>query len=95
MPRPLPIFSQSDYLIWAVDMNSHTECKQCRSRSVGFCFQRQGISGFGWARVKTDRPVHSEDSDQMPQNAVPDQAPDKGSCLSQKYRARLFKASLA
>ena len=25
MPQPLPIFSQSDYLIHVVDINSHTE----------------------------------------------------------------------
>ena len=27
VPRPLLIFSQSDYLIQVVDINSHTECQ--------------------------------------------------------------------
>ena len=35
MPRPLLIFSKSSNLIQIVDINSYTECKQCRSRSVG------------------------------------------------------------
>ena len=36
MPHPLLIFSQSDNLTQIVDTNSHSKCKQCRSRSVGF-----------------------------------------------------------
>ena len=35
IPRPLLIFSQSDYLIRIVAINSNNG-KQCRSRSVGF-----------------------------------------------------------
>ena len=35
MSCPFLIFSQSDYLIQIVDINSHNG-KQCRSRSVGF-----------------------------------------------------------
>ena len=42
MPRPLLIFSQSDYLIWIVAIKSHNG-KQCRSRSVGFFFRSQLI----------------------------------------------------
>ena len=36
MPHPLVIFSQSYYLIQALDTNSQTYGKECRSRSVGF-----------------------------------------------------------
>ena len=36
MPRPLLVVSQSDCLIQVVDKNSHTKCKRCRPRSVGF-----------------------------------------------------------
>ena len=36
MPCPNLIFSQSDYLIRIVVINSYTNGKQCRSRSVGF-----------------------------------------------------------
>ena len=35
MPCPLPIFSQSDYLIQIIDIKSYMNDKQCRSRSVG------------------------------------------------------------
>ena len=61
MPCPLLIFSQSDYLIRTVAINSLLNGKQCRSRSVGFfrsqliwiySFKRQGISTFGRTRVK-------------------------------------------
>ena len=51
MPRPLLIFSQSDYLIHVVDTNSILTGKQCRSRSEAnwsgsTLFARQDISGF-------------------------------------------------
>ena len=61
IPCPLLIFSQSDYFIQIVDINSHNS-KQCRFRSVGFfpkptdldlhCLKRQCISGFSRTRFK-------------------------------------------
>ena len=36
MPRPLTFYSQSDYLIRIVDINSHTKWQTVQIRSVGF-----------------------------------------------------------
>ena len=56
MPCPLLIFSQSDYLIWIVAINSHTEWQTVQIQNNWLlqkstdldlhCLQRQGISGF-------------------------------------------------
>ena len=59
MPRPFPIFCQSDYLIHVVDSNSNNEWQQCRSRSVGF-FRSQLIGSTlfakaGYIRVQQDK----------------------------------------
>ena len=61
MPRPFLIVSQSDYLIQIVDINSHTEIQRMTNSadpdqlasSDPHCLQRQGISGFGRTRVKS------------------------------------------
>ena len=65
MPHPL-IFSQSDYLIQVVDINSHTECQTVQIQISGHlkkptdldlhCLKRQGISGFSrrWLNSKED-----------------------------------------
>ena len=61
MPRPFLIFSQSDYLIQIVDINSHT-CWQIVQIQIIWllqkptdldlhCLQRRGISGFSRTRV--------------------------------------------
>ena len=62
MPRPLPVFSQSDYLIQAVDINSHTEWQTVQIQKSWLlqkptdldlhCLQRQGISALSRTRVK-------------------------------------------
>ena len=62
MPRPLLIFSQSDYLIQVVDTNSNTEWQTVQIQIRWLlqkpadldlhCLQRQGISGFCRKRVK-------------------------------------------
>ena len=61
MPRPLLIFSQSDYLIQIVDTNSNTEWQTVHIQISWLlqkptdldlhCLQRQGISGFSRIRV--------------------------------------------
>ena len=61
MPRPFPIFSQSDYLIQVVDINSNTEWQTVEVQISWLCqkptdlnlhyLQRQGISGFSSTRV--------------------------------------------
>ena len=60
MPHPLLIFSQSDYLIQVVDINSHTECQAVQIQISWrlkkptdldlHCLKRQGISGSGFSR---------------------------------------------
>ena len=62
MLGPLPIFSQSDYLIQIIDINSHTLWQIVQIQISWFlqkptdldlhCLQRQGISGFSRTRVK-------------------------------------------
>ena len=61
MPCPLPIFSQSDYLIQVVDINSHTEWQTVQIQISWLlqkptdldlhCLQRQSISGLSRTRV--------------------------------------------
>ena len=61
MPRPFPIFSQSDYLIQVVDINSNTRWQTVQIQISWLlqkptdldlhCLQRQGISGFSRTRV--------------------------------------------
>ena len=61
MPLPLPIFSQSVYLIQVVDINSHTEWQTVQIQISWLlqkptnldlhCLQRQGISRFSRTRV--------------------------------------------
>ena len=62
MPHPLLTFSQSDYLIQIVGINSHTQWQTVQIQ-IGWllqkpadldlhCLQRQGISGFIRSRVK-------------------------------------------
>ena len=63
MPCPLLIFSQADYLIWIVAINSHTQWQTVQiqvswllQKSTDLdlhCLQRQGISGFSRTRVKS------------------------------------------
>ena len=66
MPCPLLIFSQSDYLIQVVDINSNTEW-QTEQVQISWllkkptdldlhCWQRQGISGFSRLRIKILQP---------------------------------------
>ena len=62
MPRPLLIFSQSDYSIQVVDTNSHSEWQTVQIQISWLlqkptdldlhCLQRQGISGFSRTWVK-------------------------------------------
>ena len=62
MPHPLLIFSQSDYLIRIVDINSHTKWQTVQIQISWLlekptdldlhCLQRQAISGFSRSRVK-------------------------------------------
>ena len=62
MPHPFQIFSQSDYLIQIVDINSHTEWQAVQIQISWLlqkptdldlhCLQKQGISGFSRTRVK-------------------------------------------
>ena len=63
MPRPLPIFSKSDYLIRVFFyINSHTEWQTVQIQISWLlqkptdldlhCLQRQGISGFSRTRVE-------------------------------------------
>ena len=62
MLGPLPIFSQSDYLIQIIDINSHTLWQTVQIQISWFllkptdldlhCLQRQGISGFSRTRLK-------------------------------------------
>ena len=61
MPHPFLIFSQSDYLIQIVDINSHTEWQTVQIQVSWLqkptdldlhCLQRQDISGFSRTRVK-------------------------------------------
>ena len=62
MPRPLLIFSQSDYLIQVVDTNSNTEWQTVQIQISWLlqkptdldlhCLQRQDISGFSRTRIK-------------------------------------------
>ena len=66
MPHPLLIFSQSDYLIQVVDINSHTECQTVQIQISWrlkkptdldlHSLQKQGISRFsrGWLNSKED-----------------------------------------
>ena len=61
MPRLLPIYSQSDYLIQIVAINSHTYCQTVQIQISWLlqkptdldlhCLQRQGTSGFSRTRV--------------------------------------------
>ena len=61
MPCPFPIFSQSDYLIQVVDINSNTEWQTVQIQISWLlkkptdldlhCLQRQGLSGFSRTRV--------------------------------------------
>ena len=61
MPHPFQIFSQSDYLIQIVDINSHTEWQAVQIQISWLlqkptdldlhCLQKQGISGFSRTRV--------------------------------------------
>ena len=63
MLRPLPIFSQSDYLIQVVDINSQTELQTVQiqiswllQKSTDLdlhCLQRKGIFGFNRTRANT------------------------------------------
>ena len=62
MTLPLLIFSQSDYLIWIVAINSHALWQTVQIQISWLlqkptdldlhCLQRQGISGFSRTRVK-------------------------------------------
>ena len=62
MPRPLLIFSQSDYFIQIAAMNSHTSWQTVQIQISWLlkkptdldlhCLQRQGISGFSRTRAK-------------------------------------------
>ena len=62
MPRPLPIVSQSDYLIQVVNTNSHTKWCTVQIQISWLlqkptdldlhCLQRQCISGFSRTRIK-------------------------------------------
>ena len=62
MPHPLLIFSQPDYLIWIVAINSRTLWQIVQIQISWLlqkptdldlhCLQRQGISGFSRAKVK-------------------------------------------
>ena len=62
MPRPLLIFSQSDFLIWIVAINSHTRLQTVQIQISWqlqkptdldlHCLQRQGIARFSRTRVK-------------------------------------------
>ena len=64
MPCPFPIFSQSDYLIQVVDINSNAEWQTVQIQISWLlqkptdldlhCLQRQGISGFSRTRVKAN-----------------------------------------
>ena len=64
MPHPFQIFSQSDYLIQIVDINSHTEWQAVQIQISWLlqkptdldlhCLQKQGISGFSRTRVNWD-----------------------------------------
>ena len=59
--HPLVIFSQSDYLIWIVALNSHTQWQTVQIQISWllqkptdldlYCLQRQGISGFSRTKV--------------------------------------------
>ena len=61
MPRPYQIFSQSDYLIQIVDINSHSDWQTVQIQISWLlqkptdldlhCLQRQGISGLSRTRV--------------------------------------------
>ena len=61
MPHQLPIFSQSDYLVQVVDINSYNEWQTVQIQISWLlqkptdldqhCLQRQGISGFSRTRV--------------------------------------------
>ena len=63
MPRPLPIFSQSNHLIKVADIYSHTKWQTVQIQISWLlqkptdldlhCLQRQTISGFSRTRVKT------------------------------------------
>ena len=59
MPRPLQIFSQSDYLIQIIDVIHILNCKQCRSRSVGFLEANWSgstlFANAGYIRVQQDK----------------------------------------
>ena len=66
MPRPLLIFSQSDYLIWVVAISSHTKWQTVQIQISWqkptdldlHCLQMQGISGFSTTRINsTDRAI--------------------------------------
>ena len=60
MPHPFQIFSQLDYLIQIIDINSHTEWQTVQIQISWLlqkptdldlhCLQRQGISGFSRTR---------------------------------------------
>ena len=62
MPHPFLTFSQSDYLIKVVDIDSHTKWKTVQIQISWLlqkptdldlhCLQRQGISGFSRIRVR-------------------------------------------
>ena len=61
-PHPLLIFSQTDYLIQIVDINSHSKWQTVQIQIIWLLqkptdldlhgLQRQGISGFSRTRVK-------------------------------------------
>ena len=67
MPHLLPIFSESDYLIQVVNINSHTEWQTVQIQISWLlqkptdldlhCLQRQDISGFSKTRVKVNKDI--------------------------------------
>ena len=65
MPRPLPVLSQSDYLIQVVDINSHiSNCLQWRAgclvvSALDFQVGYRGllILDVPWVEYKVDRAV--------------------------------------
>ena len=61
MPRPLLIFSQSDYLIQIIDTNSNTEWQTVQIQKPTdldlHCLQRQGIFGSAGLGLKYMQPI--------------------------------------
>ena len=64
MPCPFPVFSQSDYLMQIVDINSHTEWQTVQIQISWllqkptdldlYYLQRHGISGFSRTSLKQE-----------------------------------------